>query len=95
MASVVGILLLAPLLAVLMGIYDFAGRQTPRAVGQRRYDRIALALSAVLTALAIVAAQHFAPPGRGPIWPHVYAALGGFFAMLGALGSAWLLRPRR
>ncbi|MGE4072131.1 MAG: hypothetical protein AB7E72_13255 [Lysobacterales bacterium] len=95
MAGLVGILLLAPLLAVLMGIYWFAATRTPRTAKLQRYDRLALVTSAALTVLAIVLCQHYAPAARGPIWPHVYAALGGFFMMLAALGCAWWLRPRQ
>lgn len=90
----VGILLLTPLLAVLIGIYHFAGGRSPRSARQVRYDRISMTVSALLTLLAIVVSQQLAPPARGPIWPHVYAALGGFFTMLATLGVFWYLRPR-
>jgi hypothetical protein len=93
-ASLVGILLLAPLLAVLIGIYHFAASRAPRSARQLRFDRYALIASALLTIVAIPVSQHLAPAARGPIWPHVYAALGGFFTMLIALGTSWWLRPR-
>ena len=95
MTGLVGILLLSPLLAVLVGIYHFAASRAPGTAQMRRYDRLALVFAAVLTVLAIVLCQHFAPAARGPIWPHVYAALGGFFMMLVALGGAWWLRPKQ
>ena len=95
MTGLVGILLLAPLLAVLMGIYHFAASRAPRTAALQHYDRLALAMAVLLTMLAIVLCQHYAPAARGPIWPHVYAALGGFFTMLAALGGAWWLRPKQ
>jgi uncharacterized membrane-anchored protein len=95
MTGLVGILLLSPLLAVLMGIYHFAATRGRRSAQMQRFDRLALLIAAVLTVLAIVFCQHFAPAARGPIWPHVYAALGGFFTMLAALGGAWWLRPKQ
>ncbi len=53
-------------------------------------------VSTVLAVLAtlVVAAIAFqtAPVARGPIWPHVYAALGGFFTMLAVLGVGWWRR---
>jgi hypothetical protein len=94
MAGLVGILLLSPLLAVLMGIYHFAATRASRTPQMQRHDRLALLVAVVLTVLAIVLCQHLAPAARGPIWPHVYAALGGFFMMLTALGGAWWLRPK-
>jgi hypothetical protein len=89
MASLVGMLLLAPLLAVLVGIYQFAASRTPRSLRRQRYDNLALVIACVLTLLTAVLAYHYAPIARGPIWPHVYAALGGFFMMLAALALAW------
>ena len=91
--SVVGVLLLAPLLAVLVGIYHFAATRSLRSLAQRRYDRAALTIAVVSTLIVTVAAYHLAPAARGPIWPHVYSALGGFFVMLLTLGLAWWRRP--
>lgn len=91
--SLVGVLLLAPLLGVLVGIYQFAATRTPRSAALRGYDRAALTIAVAATLIVTVAAYHFAPAARGPIWPHVYSALGGFFAMLLALGLAWWRRP--
>jgi len=92
MSSVVGILLLLPLLAVLVGIYQFAATRLPRCAALQAYDRLALAIACALTIIATIVAQHYAPAARGPIWPHVFAALGGFFTMLFALGLAWFGR---
>ncbi len=92
MGSVVGILLLLPLLAVLVGIYQFAATRMPRNAALQRYDRVALVTCCLLTLMATVLAQHYAPAARGPIWPHVFAALGGFFAMVLSLALAWLGR---
>lgn len=91
--SLVGVLLLAPLLAVLVGIYQFAATRTPRSPALLGYDRAALTLAVAATLVVTVAAYHLAPAARGPIWPHVYSALGGFFAMLLTLGLAWWRRP--
>ncbi len=93
MPAFVGILLLAPLLAVLIGIYHYAATRAPRTPAQQRYDRI-VAVVAVIATLAVAAiAYQTAPAARGPIWPHVYAALGGFFTMLAVLGLGWWRRP--
>jgi len=93
MPAFVAILLLAPLLAVLIGIYHFAATRAPRTPAQQRFDRI-VAVVAVLATLAVAAiAFQTAPLARGPIWPHVYAALGGFFTMLAVLGLGWWRRP--
>lgn len=91
--SVVGVLLLSPLLAVLVGIYHFAATRPQRSLAQRRYDRAALTIAVVSTLIVTVAAYYLAPAARGPIWPHVYSALGGFFVMLLTLGLAWWRRP--
>lgn len=91
--SLVGVLLLAPLLAVLAGIYHFAATRAARSPLQLGYDRAALAIAVVSTLIVTVAAYHLAPAARGPIWPHVYSALGGFFVMLLTLGLAWWRRP--
>ena len=91
--SVVGVLLLAPLLAVLVGIYHFAATRSPRRAVQLGYDRAVLTIAVVSTLIVTVAAYHLAPAARGPIWPHVYSALGGFFVMLLTLGLAWWRRP--
>jgi hypothetical protein len=92
MAAFVGIALLLPLLGVLLGIYQFAATRAPRSARTRRYDRIALVAAGVITLVAAWLGFHTAPPARGPIWPHVYAALWGFFSMLAALGGAWWRR---
>ncbi|GMU42779.1 MAG: hypothetical protein IT479_11695 [Xanthomonadales bacterium] len=92
MAAFVGVLLLAPLLAVLLGIYHYAATRAARTPAQRRHDRWVAAIASVLTVLAAVLAFHTAPSARGPIWPQVYAVLGGFFAMLLALGLGWRRR---
>ena len=94
MAGLVGIFLLLPLLAVLVGIYQFAATQTPRSAARRRFDQGALIGSCLVTLLAIWFAVDHAPPANGPIWRHVYAALVGWFAMLLALGLAWWARRR-
>jgi hypothetical protein len=92
MPAFVAILLLAPLLAVLIGIYCFAAARTARTPGQRRYDLV-VAIVAVLATLVVASlAFQTAPAARGPIWPHVYAALGGFFSMLAVLGLGWWRR---
>lgn len=91
--SLVGVLLLAPLLAVLVGIYRFAATRAAPTAAQRGYDRAALTVAVVSTLVVTVAAYELAPPARGPIWPHVYSALGGFFAMLLTLSLAWWQRP--
>ena len=92
MPAFVAILLLAPLLAVLIGIYYFAATRSPRTLRQNRYDLI-VAIAAVLTTLVVASvAFQTAPAARGPIWPHVYAALGGFFSMLAVLGLGWWRR---
>lgn len=94
MAALVGILLLLPLLGVLAGIYQFAATRAPRDARTRRYDRTALLVASALTLGAAWLGYHAAPPARGPIWPHVYAALWGFFTLLTALGGAWWGRAR-
>lgn len=92
MPAFVAILLLAPLLAVLIGIYHFAATRAPRTPRQRRYD-LMVTVAAVLSTLVVAAvAFQTAPAARGPIWPHVYAALGGFFSMLAVLGLGWWRR---
>lgn len=91
--SLVGVLLLAPLLVVLAGIYHFAATRVARNPLQLGYDRAALAIAVASTLIVTVAAYHLAPAARGPIWPHVYSALGGFFVMLLTLGLAWWRRP--
>lgn len=93
MGAFVGVLLLAPLLAVLLGIYRYAATRTPRSPAQVRHDRVACVLAVLLTLASATLAFHTAPSARGPIWPHVYAALGGFFAMLAVLGVGWWGRP--
>lgn len=92
MPAFVAILLLAPLLAVLIGIYHFAANRQPRSPAQRRYDRIVALAAVVATLLVAAIAFQTAPAARGPIWPHVYAALGGFFTMLVVLGLGWWRR---
>jgi hypothetical protein len=92
MPAFVAVLLLAPLLAVLLGIYHFAATRAARTPGQRRYDLV-VAIAAVLATLVVATvAFQTAPAARGPIWPHVYAALGGFFSMLAVLGLGWWRR---
>jgi hypothetical protein len=92
MPALVAALLLAPLLAVLIGIYAFAATRAPRSRGQSRYD-LAVVVVAVLATLAVATlAFQTAPAARGPIWPHVYAALGGFFSMLAVLALGWWRR---
>lgn len=93
MPAFVAILLLAPLLAVLIGIYRFAATRAPRTPAQLRHDRIVAIVAVVATALVAALAFTNAPTARGPIWPHVYAALGGFFTMLTVLGLGWWRRP--
>lgn len=92
MAALVGVLLLAPLLVVLLGIYQYAARRKLRTQARRRHDRWVAIAAVVSTLCAAVLAFHTAPDARGPIWPHVYAALGGFFAMLVVLGTGWWRR---
>lgn len=93
MPAFVGILLLAPLLAVLIGIYQFAATRVPRTPAQQRFDRIVAVVAVFATLVVAAIAYQTAPAARGPIWPHVYAALGGFFTMLVALGLGWWRRP--
>lgn len=90
MEALIGIILLLPLLSVLLGIYGYAARMS--ASGWRPYDQWVVAAAAALTLLATWFGYALAPPARGPIWPHVYAALAGFFTMLVALGLAWWRR---
>lgn len=92
MPAFVALLLLAPLLAVLIGIYHFAATRAPRTPAQRGYDRIVAVVAIVATLLVAAIAFQTAPAARGPIWPHVYAALGGFFTMLLVLGLGWWRR---
>lgn len=94
MGALVGVLLLAPLLAVLLGIHHYAATRAPRSPAQARHDRIIAAMAVLLTLATATLAFHTAPAARGPIWAHVYAALGGFFAMLVVLGAGWWRRPR-
>lgn len=94
MAGLVGIFLLLPLLAVLVGIYQFAATRTPRSAARRRFDQWALIASCLVTLLAAWFAVDHAPPANGPIWRHVYAALAGFFSMLATLAVAWWARRR-
>jgi hypothetical protein len=92
MPAFVAVLLLAPLLAVLIGIYQFAATRAARTPAQCRYDRLVTVVAVVATALVAALAFTTAPTARGPIWPHVYAALGGFFSMLIVLGLGWWRR---
>ncbi len=92
MPAFVAALLLAPLLAVLIGIYHFAASRAVRSPAQRRHDRVVTVVAVVTTALVAALAFAAAPAARGPIWPHVYAALGGFFSMLAVLGLGWWRR---
>lgn len=90
MEALVGIILLLPLLSVLLGIYGYAARMS--AGGWRAFDQWAMVAAVVLTVLATWTGYASAPPARGPIWPHVYAALAGFFTMLVVLALAWWRR---
>jgi hypothetical protein len=92
MPAFVALLLLAPLLMVLIGIYHFAATRAPRMPGQRRYDLVVAIVAVLATLVVATVAFHTAPAARGPIWPHVYAALGGFFSMLVVLGLGWWRR---
>mgnify|MGYP000981793727 FL=1 len=92
MPTLVAILLLAPLLAVLIGIYHFAATRAARAPAQKRFDGAVMIVAVVATASVAALAFANAPAARGPIWPHVYAALGGFFTMLLVLGLGWWRR---
>ena len=93
MTGLVASLLLAPLLAVLM-----ASTHLPRA--RRHGSAAALRSTGAGHGRLADDAGHRALPtlrasARGPIWPYVYAALGGFFTMLAMLGGAWWLRPKQ
>jgi hypothetical protein len=92
MPAFVAVLLLAPLLAVLVGIYYFAATRAQRRPGQRRYDLLVAIVAVLATLVVATVAFQTAPAARGPIWPHVYAALGGFFSMLVVLGLGWWRR---
>lgn len=90
MDALIGILLLLPLLSVLLGIYGYAARIASG--GWRPYDQWVMAAAIIATLLATWLGYAWAPPARGPIWPHVYAALAGFFTMLLVLSLGWWRR---
>lgn len=91
--AAVGLLLLAPLAATLLWLYHWWTKRRGGGLHLRRYDRVAMLAAVVATVLATLGAYALAPEARGPIWPHVFSALGGFFTLLAVLGfSLWIRR---
>ncbi len=96
------ILLLAPWLLVLCGIYWAYPRDLPRTVGRRTFDAAVLLLAAIATTLAAEAGFDTAALpeagefGRfsGAIWQQVLPALWGYGAFSAVLLPAWWLRQR-
>jgi len=94
------ILLLAPWLLVLCGIYWIWPRSLPRTVGRRAFDVLALLLAGVATALAALAGFDSATLpetgefGRvsGAIWQQVLPALWGYGAFTAVMVPALWLR---
>lgn len=88
------ILLLAPWLAVLGGLYWAFPRALPRTLARRAFDLAALLLAA-LAALLLADAGYSADHGdAGAIWKQVIAALAAYGGFAAVLLAALLLRAR-
>ena len=96
------ILLLAPWLLVLCGIYWAYPNDLPRSVRRRSFDVLVLLLTAIATMLAALAgfdtatlpqAGEFGRPDGG-IWQQVLPALYGYGAFAAVLLPALWLRQR-
>lgn len=88
----VAVLLLAPVWLVLAGIYLYAHQSKWPA--WRRFDYAVVVAAAIAMLAAGLLGHTHASPAHGPIWPHVYAALSAFTALLAVFGLAWLWRRR-
>lgn len=94
------ILLLAPWLLVLCGLYWAYPRALPRTAGRRAFDAVVLVLAAVATALAALDGFDTATMPEvgefgqvsGGIWQQVLPALYGYGAFALVLLPAMLLR---
>ncbi|GAP65184.1 hypothetical protein MBSD_n0473 [Mizugakiibacter sediminis] len=88
------VLLLAPWLAILGGLYWAFPRRLPRTFARRAFDLAALLIAAAAT-LSLADAGYSADHGdAGAIWKQVIAALAAYGAFAGVLLAALLLRAR-
>jgi hypothetical protein len=89
--SLLGVLLIAPWLAVLGWAYWTRTRRHVVA-GGRGPDLAALALAAIVAVLLSLAAFADAAPLYGPMWKFIFAALAAYGGFVGVLVLALLVR---
>lgn len=89
--SLLGVLLIAPWLAVLGWAYWARTRQHAVA-GSRWPDAAALALAAIVAVALSLAAFADAAPIYGPMWKFIFAVLAAYGGFVGVLVLALLAR---
>lgn len=89
--SLLGVLLIAPWLAVLGWAY-WARTQRHVVASGRGPDLAALALAAIVAVAFSLAAFADAAPRYGPMWKFIFAALAAYGGFVGVLALALLVR---
>ena len=90
------LVLFTPAFAILVWLYWQFPRALPRTPQRRRFDVVALLLSAAITVAALLLSYDgVRTPQTGPIWPQVLATLAVYHAFPMLLAIAWFWRNRR
>ena len=89
--SLLGVLLIAPWLAVLGWAY-WARTRRHAVRGGRGPDTAALVLAATVAVVLSLAAYADAAPIYGPMWKFIFAALAAYGGFVGVLALALLVR---